>query len=95
MNKRTKFLLMVSAALSFAPAAALAGPPQCIDVCTYAQCSDLCNIGPGYWMTCGQYYGMECLNAPAEPSEPTASVSSEEALQAEDASLTCSEENPA
>ncbi|RKG65982.1 hypothetical protein D7V80_21340 [Corallococcus sp. CA054B] len=94
MSKRTKFLLMVSAVLSFAPTAALAGPPQCIEVCNYALCHDLCNIGPGYWVTCGEYYGTGCLTAPAEPSEPTASVSADEARQAEDASLTCSEENP-
>ncbi|WP_167594345.1 hypothetical protein [Corallococcus coralloides] len=45
-------------------------------------------------MTCGEYYGTGCLTAPAEPSEPTASVSADEARQAEEASLTCSEENP-
>lgn len=30
MSKRTKFLLMVSAVLSFAPTAALAGPPSAL-----------------------------------------------------------------
>jgi hypothetical protein len=95
MIKRMKCLLTVSAVLSFAPTAALALPPQCTDVCgDWASCDESCAIGARYWTTCGEFTGSGCVNAPAEPSEPTASVSTDEARQAEDASLTCSEENP-
>lgn len=96
MRTLVKSLLTVSAVLSLAPTAAFALPPQCsINFCQANSCDTECFIGPKYPLTCGEYMGTPCLGGTAAPSEPTASVTSDEARQAEDASQVCSEEHPA
>ncbi|NPC70796.1 hypothetical protein HRD49_43980 [Corallococcus exiguus] len=92
MRTLVKSLLAFSAVVSLAPTAALAIPPQCID-CWLPNCNELCHVGSEQ-MTCADYYGYTCV-AGAAVSEPTASVTGDEARQAEDASQVCSEEHPA
>ena len=93
MRKLMKSLMAVSAVLSLAPTAAFALPPQCEDICPEAPCSTTCAVR-NRWTTCNEnplYWG--CYES-AQPNDPSASVSQDEARQAEDASQVCSEEEP-
>ncbi|MCY1041499.1 hypothetical protein OV208_09250 [Corallococcus sp. bb12-1] len=92
MRTLMKSLLTVSAVLSLAPTAAFALPPQCDDICWSESCDTPCGIR-NRWSTCGAWDPGLCLGA-VTPSEPTASVTSDEALQAEDSAQVCSEEHP-
>ena len=78
-------LLPAVALLAMAPAASLAQPVQCIDVCTEATlCSRAC--GEGAWITtCGESGLYPCFDPTLSDGEPTASVAMEES------SLVCSE----
>ncbi|AFE05887.1 hypothetical protein COCOR_04550 [Corallococcus coralloides DSM 2259] len=91
MNALKKSLMAVAAVFAVAPSAAFAYPPQCWDVCV-GYCDQICYEGT-YRTTCGDVVG--CF-APAQPSEETASVSTEQAQQSEDAALVCdAEQTPA
>ncbi|RKH11476.1 hypothetical protein D7V97_11150 [Corallococcus sp. CA053C] len=93
MRKLMKSLMAVSAVLSLAPTAAFARPPQCEDICFDAPCSTVCAVQLRQ-TTCNEnpiFWG--CLSL-ALPNDPSASVSTDEARQAEDASQVCSEEHP-
>ncbi|RKH43284.1 hypothetical protein [Corallococcus sicarius] len=93
MRKLMKSLMAVSAVLSLAPTAAFALPPQCYQVCPVNGCEEECyvHLTP---TTCAEYNPGWCGGAAATPTEPTASVSTDETRQAEDASQVCSEEHP-
>ncbi|RYZ41864.1 MAG: hypothetical protein EOO71_10325 [Myxococcaceae bacterium] len=95
MRTLMKSLMTVSAVLSLAPTAAFALPPQCEDICWSESCDTPCGIR-NRWSTCGAYAPGLC-GPSVTPSEPTASVTPDEARQAEDtdAAQVCSEENPA
>ncbi|RKH60314.1 hypothetical protein D7V93_13575 [Corallococcus llansteffanensis] len=94
MRKLMKSLMAVSAVLSLAPTAAFALPPQCDDWCWMWTCADACSVMNRH-TTCGAEYPTWCNpTARAEPTDPSASVSTDEARQAEDASQVCSEEHP-
>lgn len=95
MRTLVKSLLTMSAVLSLTPSVALALPPQCDSVCSFSTCDDPCAIGARIWTTCGQYTGMACVSAPVDTSAPVASVTADEARQAEEASQVCSEAHPA
>jgi hypothetical protein len=73
---------------------ALALPPQCDDICEWSSCEDSCAVGTR-WTTCGQWSGIACLSVSAEPTDTTASVTSNETQRADADSNVCSEENPA
>ncbi|RKH74548.1 hypothetical protein [Corallococcus aberystwythensis] len=87
MNALRKSLNAVAAILAVAPAAAFAYPPQCWDVCT-SYCDQICYEGT-YRTTCGESVG--CF-APAQPSQETASVSSEQ--RSEDTAPVCDAAHP-
>ncbi|RKG88794.1 hypothetical protein [Corallococcus terminator] len=95
MRTLMKSLLTVSAVLSLAPTAAFALPPQCDDICWSESCNTRC-AALNRWTTCGAWDPGSCLSVVA-PSEPTASVTPDEARQAADADApqVCSEENQA
>src|SRR5690348_4077775 len=88
MRMLAKSLLTISAALSLAPTAALALPPQCDNSCWVPDCDQVCYIGYSVQMTCAEYYGYVCV-AGAAVTEPRASLTVDEASQV------CSEETPA
>lgn len=95
MRKLMKPLLTVIAVVSLAPMAAFALPPQCSDWCEWWTCADPCSVGNRH-TTCGAEYPSWCNpSVSAEPTDLSASLTSEEASQADDASRVCSEKDPA
>jgi hypothetical protein len=93
-----KSLLSVSAILSLAPTAAFASDygPQCYEVCEpYSGCSEPCLVGLGTWISCGEFNPDRCVPSAADPTDPTASVTGDEAHPADGASQVCSEKNRA
>lgn len=84
MNALRKSLMAVAAVLAVAPAAALAYPPQCMDVCTQ-YCAQPCYEGT-YRTTCGD--SGFCF-APAQPANETASVAEQQTSLPEDAAPVC------
>ncbi|RKG57557.1 hypothetical protein D7X30_18810 [Corallococcus sp. AB011P] len=96
MRTLVKSLLTASAVLSLVPTAAFALPFQCSYIgCRNVLCEEACYIGLTVETTCGEYTNyMSCGGVP-DVSVSTASVTGDEARQAEDASQVCSEEHPA
>ncbi|MFP2910200.1 hypothetical protein ACLESD_35210 [Pyxidicoccus sp. 3LFB2] len=94
MSKILRSLLVATAFLTLAPTAALALPPDCDEACDfeYSSCTQLCAMGR-YVTTCGDY-GI-CVGARDEPSESSASVSQDEAQQAESSNVCGEESQPA
>ncbi|WP_375758216.1 hypothetical protein [Corallococcus exercitus] len=96
MRKLVKSLLSVSAVLSLAPTAAFALPPQCSYLgCRTQECDAYCYIGVTVETTCGEYTNYQSCGGVAVAPTTTASVTADEARQADDASQVCSEEHPA
>ncbi|GMU09975.1 hypothetical protein ASNO1_62290 [Corallococcus caeni] len=95
MRTLMKSLLTVSAVFSLAaPSSAFALPPQCDDWCWMWTCADTCAV-MNRRTTCGAEYPTWCNpTARSEPTDPSASVSADEAREADDASQVCSEEHP-
>lgn len=89
MNVLKKSLLAVTAVLTVVPASAFALPLQCWDTCE-GICDDPCYIGTRL-TTCGA--AGYCFQ-PAQPSQETASVSSEQSQGSDDAALVCDEAHP-
>lgn len=84
-------LLPLAAAFALSPALSFALPVQCADVCPESyDCTEACGQGARL-TTCGKA-GYACVY-PASPSDPTASVTTDEARQAETAPV-CSEQQP-
>ncbi|NOK15755.1 hypothetical protein [Corallococcus carmarthensis] len=92
MNALRKSLMAVAAVFAVAPAAAFAYPPQCWDVCESDRyCDAPCYEGT-HRTTCGD--GGYCFEA-AQPSQETASVSSQQAQRTEDTAPVCDAAHPA
>ncbi|WP_223632870.1 hypothetical protein [Corallococcus sp. EGB] len=89
MNALKKSLLSVAAVLAVAPASAFAYPPQCWDVCT-GICTQPCYEGT-FRTTCGD--AGYCFEF-AQPSEETASVSSEQSQRSDDTAPVCDADHP-
>ncbi|NOK09535.1 hypothetical protein [Corallococcus exercitus] len=89
MNALKKSLMAITAVLGVAPTVAFAYPPQCWDVCT-SYCDQICYEGT-FRTTCGE--GGYCF-APAQPSQETASVSSEQTRRSEDTAPVCDADHP-
>ncbi len=90
MSKLLRSLLAATAFLTLAPTAASALPPQCSVSCDRqdSPCDQVCARG-GTVTTCGAY-GV-CAGLRDEPPEASASLSQDEASQAEASSLVCEE----
>ncbi|RKG69123.1 hypothetical protein D7V80_09995 [Corallococcus sp. CA054B] len=85
MNALKQSLMAVAAVFAVAPAAAVAYPPQCWDVCQ-GYCDQICYEGT-YRTTCGESVG--CFSP--SPSEETAAVSTE---LSQDAAPVCDASHP-
>ncbi|NPC69650.1 hypothetical protein HPP05_07805 [Corallococcus exiguus] len=88
MNALRKSLMAVSAVLAVAPTAAFAYPPQCDEVCL-VHCAGPCYEGT-YRTSCEE--SGWCSGA--APSKETASVSSEQSQQSEEAAPVCDSAHP-
>ncbi|MFB1480879.1 hypothetical protein [Corallococcus sp. RDP092CA] len=86
MNALKKSLLAAAAALVVAPASAFAYPLQCWDTCG-SDCDEPCFLGTRR-TTCGE--AGYCFQ-PAQPSQETASGSSEQSQRSDDGARVCDE----
>ncbi|MFP2895426.1 hypothetical protein [Corallococcus sp. 4LFB] len=91
MNALKKSLMAVTAVLGVAPTVAFAYPPQCYDICYLYDCTGSCFVRT-IPTTC-EAWGGYC-SASAQPSEETASVSSEQTRRSEDTAPVCDAAHP-
>ncbi len=92
MSTHLRFLL-AAAFLTLAPTTASALPPQCDEICFDTDdCDTLCAFGSRVTTCRG---ARMCFLPLDKPSDPTASVTQEDARLSDEASLVCSEEQPA
>ncbi|CAM4494802.1 hypothetical protein [Corallococcus exiguus] len=91
MNALRKSLNAVAVIFAMVPAAAFAYPPQCYDICYMFDCTGSCFVRT-IPTTC-EAWGGYC-SSPAQPSQETASVSSEQAQWSEDTAPVCDAAHP-